>query len=188
MDKEHYNRWIDQTLEPEEEASMAAALAEEPALAKEMEDVRALGDLLRAEVPASVEPPHPDFFNHLIVSKVEREMRLGAQKPAKKAWWARLGYAWMPASALTAVLAFFAGAKMSSSPEQQVIALSTPPSSPQVYTIGEDYEAQVIADEGGQVEVIVMSGLADLRDDLDLTASFSVTDSDKLGMAVLNQF
>jgi anti-sigma factor RsiW len=62
-------RWIDGDLSEAEAAAFERELAEDPALRKEVEAARGLGDLLRSELPTSKEPPYPELFNSQIMKQ-----------------------------------------------------------------------------------------------------------------------
>lgn len=167
MTEELFSKWIDDCLTPDEQVIVDAALAEDPSLIEEVESARGLGDLMKSEFPASQEPMYPDFFNSQILNKVAQIDREGAAKTAEKSspWWARIGFAWVPASGLAAVLAFFAGTKVN--PPEQDADFAAATELPNVYTPGGNHKTRVVANAQGEVSVIVVEGLDAIGDDVD---------------------
>jgi len=180
INEELLSKWIDQCLSPAEQVEVDAALKDDPSLLAEVESLRALGSGLKAEFPVSQEPPYPDFFNTQLMNKIgqiAKEDTSSAPAPAAAAdklpWYSRIGLGWLPASALAAVLAFFAGTKMDKSPE--VITVAQVADLPTVYAPGQKHDARIISDSSGEVTAIVMSGLDAIGDDVDFaTANLSV--------------
>ncbi len=70
LNEELMTRWIDGQLTPEESATVERALVAEPALASEKDSAMQLGRMLRQHLPASVEPPSPEFFTNRIMEEI----------------------------------------------------------------------------------------------------------------------
>ena len=160
-------RWIDDELSEDERLEMEALLEKEPELKEELTQMREMGPVLREVIPAEKEPPHADFFNTHLMNQIRREQANPAVK--KTPWWGRLHGGWIPASALAAVLAFFAGMKLSSPPKTSEAGIPLV-ASPMVYAVGDSLQTEVIAALDGSVSVIVMDGLADVDDALELAS------------------
>mgnify|MGYP007101630194 CR=1 FL=1 len=187
--EELYVKWVDGLLSPEEESQLAALMEETPELEGELSRNRLAARAVREGVPDSVEPPYGDFFNSQLMRKIDLE--IASKTPAKRAerWWQSLRWAWAPAGALALVLAFFAGQRVGK-PDADVSGVaSTGPVTPtaiadipSVYFTSDRLNADVISDSDGEVSAIVITGLDDLKDDLDLsTASIG---SDLKGLPV----
>ena len=71
LNEELMTRWIDGHLSPVEMAAVERALAAEPALVREKESARKLGGLLRQHLPATMEPPSPEFFTSRIMEEIQ---------------------------------------------------------------------------------------------------------------------
>lgn len=73
MNEELMTRWIDGQLSPEEQASVSLLLADQPALELEKQSALHLGGLLRSHLPATLEPPSPDFFTSRIMDEIRSQ-------------------------------------------------------------------------------------------------------------------
>ena len=174
--EELYVKWVDGLLSSEEEAQLATLMEETPEMESELSQSREVIEMLRDGVADSVEPPYGDFFNSQLMRKVDLE--IASKTPAKRAerWWQSLRWAWAPAGALALVLAFFAGQRIGK-PEGAGAGLADLGKSaaiadlPSVYFTSDQLNADVIADADGEVSAIVVSGLEDLKDDLDLSTA-----------------
>ncbi len=173
--EELFVKWVDDQLSPEEQVQMDALLAEEPSLEAELYQCRNAADAMRAEIPASVEPPYGDFFNSQLMRKVDHEIASHSRAKKAERWWQSFQWAWAPAGALALVLAFFAGhrvAKPASSGEFAAVPvtgqLQLIDELPTVYFNDDQLKARVIAGADGEVSAIVVDGLTAIRDDFDI--------------------
>ncbi|YCM44195.1 hypothetical protein V2O64_23080 [Verrucomicrobiaceae bacterium 227] len=187
--EELYVKWVDGLLSPEEESQLATLMEESPELEAELSESRMVAEAVREGVSNSVEPPYGDFFNSQLMRKVDLE--IASKTPAKRAerWWESLRWAWAPAGALALVLAFFAGHRIGKPIATDAGVAAVGPSAPaamadvpSVYFTSDQLNADVISGADGEVSAIVVTGLDDLKDDLDLsTASLG---SDLKGLPV----
>lgn len=176
--EELYVKWVDGLLSPEEESQLATLMEETPELEAELSRSRMVARAVREGVPDSVDPPYGDFFNSQLMRKVDLE--IASTTPAKRAerWWQSLRWAWAPAGALALVLAFFAGQRIGK-PESMGAGVATTgqviptvvADVPSVYFTSDRLNADVISDSDGEVSAIVVTGLDDLKDDLDLSTA-----------------
>lgn len=173
---------MDGELSPEEESQWKALLEEEPGLRKELASLQRVAAEVKAEVPASVDPPYGDFFNSQLMRKVDLEIE--AKRPGKKAsrWWESLRWAWAPVGALALVLSFFAGHRVGRPVQGPEVAQSEQnrPESiilPTVYSAGNSLDAEVIANSDGEVTAIVVNGITALNDEIDFA---TVTTNEEL--------
>lgn len=169
--EELFVKWIDGQLSREEENQLSDLLIDDPALDADLKEMRALARSVKAEVPASVEPPYGDFFNSQLMRKVD--LQIESQRPAKKVerWWQSFRWAWAPVGALALVLSFFAGHRIARPAAEPVAQIKVEPVDQStlttVYFAGEALDADVISDANGEVSVIVVNGLSAIRDDID---------------------
>ncbi len=166
MTEELFCKWVDDCLTPEEQLVVDAAAKDDPSLLEEMASIRELNTQVKAEFPASIEPPYPDFFNTQVMNRIrDEEKKISAPvSSGKNPWWSKIGFGWVPASALAVVLAFFAGSRMNHFTDGPELAQKILPS---VYTPEEKHGARVIADSQGDVAAIVMEGLDAIGDEVD---------------------
>jgi len=179
--EELFVKWVDGCLSDEEQSQLDELFAADPELEAELTGAREVGSVLQKEMPKSVEPPYPDFFNSQLMRKVDLE--IAAQRPAEKAarWWESFRWAWAPAGALALVLAFFAGQRMSPQGGGGVAQNMPGENSdataelPNVYFAEKSLTAEVIADSEGEVSAIVVQGIAAINDDIDFATADRTT-------------
>ena len=179
--EELFVKWVDGRLSNEEQSQLDELFAADPELEAELTGAREVAAVLQSEIPKSVEPPYPDFFNSQLMRKVDLE--IAAQRPAEKAarWWESLRWAWAPVGALALVLAFFAGQRMSPQGNSGLTDRGAADSSekseelPNVYFAEKSLTAEVIADADGNVSAIVVEGIAAISDDIDFSRADRTT-------------
>lgn len=179
--EELFVKWIDGKLSPDEEQELQVLMEEDSGIKAELQELKSVARTVKAEVPASVEPPYGDFFNSQLMRKVD--LQIEAQRPSKKAvrWWKSLRWAWAPVGAMALVLSFFAGHRIARPSDDGGLASVNRSGDeasvlPTVYFAGEALDAEVIADSEGEVSAIVVNGLSAIRDDIDfVTVTTSVS-------------
>jgi hypothetical protein len=158
--------WLEDELEGAEHAAVEAWAATMPEQLRAREDARRWKAGLRAALPASEEPPYPEFFNARISAAINR---LGDEAPAaaapESAAPPRLGrftIAWiMPAAAAAGmVLAFWLGSATGGKRAAD---------SPVVYVPEAGINAEWVTTPANQPGVIVLSGLQAIPDATDFT-------------------
>ncbi|MEZ5325341.1 MAG: hypothetical protein R3F19_09780 [Verrucomicrobiales bacterium] len=106
-------RWIDGELSGSEITAFESRLASDPEFAAEVEAVTVstsnLGDLLRTEFPASIEPPSPELFNARIMNHIAQDSATSAPEPGNivrpaAGFWSHVP--WLIAAAAVIVAAF----------------------------------------------------------------------------------
>ena len=154
-------KWVDHRLSDEESKQLDQAMEQDDSLRAQLDEMAQLKSAIQAEIPASVDPPYPDFFNSQLMRKID--LNVAAQQPKErvKRWWQDLRWAWAPTAALSLVLAFLAGKRMSDPELTPNVAESDLPS---VYFSEENLQAEVISDSDGDVSAILVSGLSKLDD------------------------
>ena len=168
--EELYVKWVDGLLTPEEESELALLMKEDPSLEPDLHQSRMVSQTIQDSILDSVEPPYGDFFNSQLMRKVELE--IASKAPSKKAvrWWQSLRWAWAPAGGLALVLAFFAGHRMARPSTSELVDSVSRAQLDlvSVYVTSDQLAASVIADGDGAVSAIVIEGLEDLEDNLEL--------------------
>lgn len=175
-------RWMDGVLTDAERDELAPFLAAHPELAEEHEGFLRMRGEIQSVLPASEEPPYPDFFNtHLerLISE-ERGAVLEKAAPASGVW--RMVRWWLaPAAVAAVVLAFMAGMQMGTSRDgggPVVVVASTPA----VYSPIVSVQAEAMRDESFGGTVIVLEGLDDIPSSVDLFQTADQTEAADLYM------
>ena len=166
--EELLTRWMDGVLSEAEQSEWEPYLAKHPGLEAERETFQALRAEVRAAVPASVDPPYPDFFNtHL--ERLIRESRSALGEEAKPApgVWQLLSWWLAPAAAAALVLAFLLGMRLGGPQDVGVVAAAGV-SVPAVYSPITSVQAEAVTDETIGGTVIVLRGLDAIPNSVDL--------------------
>jgi anti-sigma factor RsiW len=171
--------WLDDELEGEQRAAMDAWALTQPAQLAAREELRQYRATMQAAIPASVEPPYPDFFN----SRIEKSIRElaasprvpAAQTAASRPWWS----SWLlPVSAVAGmVFTFWMGAQT---------AGMRGSATPSVYTPESGVNAEWFASASADATVILLEGVEAIPDSLDFSsAAFVAPDDDGRAMVAL---
>jgi anti-sigma factor RsiW len=84
-------RWLDGEMNTNEHTAFEERLRQDPALAQEAQELRALSAGIRSHLPADMPVPHADFFNSQIQVRIaQMEMDAERAKPAAAPGWAKL--------------------------------------------------------------------------------------------------
>ena len=163
--------WLDDELTGADLAEIEAWAATRPEQRAAREELRSFRKMMTAHLPASEEPPFPDFF----LSRVNQGIRdlQAAEAPAKPAAAVPFWKSWiMPMAACAGMLlAFGIGKRSSEAPD----ALTVVPSvSPVVYTPEEGVDAEWFASTGAGANVIVLQGVAAIPDSTDFSETVYV--------------
>jgi hypothetical protein len=167
--------WLDDELTGGELAAVEAWATHQPSQIAARDEIRKWRATMTAVMPASEQPPYPDFFNRRIIQAIQAEAPQ-AGKVTKKAFsWA----SWfMPLAACSGmVLAFFVGKKSQTvSPYDVANAPRAILVEPVVYTPENGVNAEWFTSSKASATVIVLSGVAAIPDTTDFseTASLSV--------------
>jgi anti-sigma factor RsiW len=161
-DEEMLALWLDDELDGDAFSMVEAWAASQPEQLAAREEVRRWRATVKATVPASVEPPFPDFFN----SRVSQAIRdLAPKQPAaavsasRDSWWR----AWLlPVSAMAGmVFAFWMGTQTGDSHS----------SGPVVYTPETGVDAKWFASTSAEATVIVLEGVEAIPDSRDFNGT-----------------
>lgn len=163
--------WLDDELTGADLADMEAWAATRPEQLAAREDVRSFRKMMAANLPASEEPPYPDFFLSRVNQGI-RELQHAAAAP-KAATAFPFWKSWMMPLAACAgmVLAFGVGKRTAGTPG----ALAVMPSiSPIVYTPEEGVNAQWFSSASAGASVIVLQGVSAIPDSTDFSETVYV--------------
>ena len=158
-------RWLDGEMNDAERASFDARLKDDPVLAKEAGELRALSAGIRSHLPAQIQVPHADFFNSQIQVRIaqldldeSRQNHFGNASLANSffAWLRKPWFATAGAVAL-AVLGFVWMRPQAQDVEHSLILSS--------YTPGLGVEARTYHDNEADATVLMLDGLEEVPAD-----------------------
>jgi anti-sigma factor RsiW len=158
-------KWVDHKLTATEQAELEVILLEDSELAGELSAMRSVKAKIQKEIPASVEPPYPDFFNNQLMRKVMLDQVSRLPKEKAKRWWKSLQWAWAPAGAMALVLAFLAGQRLGQEGGESITRSVATSSLTSVYFSEDSLNAEIIPDAEGDVSAIIVTGLSAISDD-----------------------
>ncbi len=105
--EEQFTAWVDGKLSGEELAEFEKELESHPEADAEKDAALRLGNLLRAH-PTAPRLTNPDFFNHLLLQRIEAEMpRPVEAAPRRVGFWSLNRLAWAGAFCLAAAFSFY---------------------------------------------------------------------------------
>jgi len=166
--EELLTRWMDGVLTDAEQVELAPYLAAHPELEAEREGIQRMRGEIRRVIPASEDPPYPDFFNaHLerLISE-DRGAVVEEPRPANGLW--RMLSLWLaPAAAAAVVLAFLAGMQLGHARDGGGPAVADA-MAPAVYSPIATVQAAALQDESFGGTVIVLEGLDAIPNSVDL--------------------
>jgi hypothetical protein len=171
--------WLDDELTGTDLSEMEAWAATRPEQLAAREDLRSFRNMMAANLPASEEPPYPDFFLSRINQGI-RDLQATAM-PAKPTAAVSFWKSWvMPIAACAGMVLAFGIGKRSN---EAAGALTVVPSvSPVVYTPEEGVGAEWFASTGAGANVIVLEGVAAIPDSTDFSETVyvpTVSESDR---------
>ena len=164
--EELITRWIDGELEPAEKAEFDKLFAEDSEFAtRAKSEAAAVGDALRRELPASLEPPYPDFFNSQIQKRIREEnagggVHGGATEPFSVWSWLKSPFTLGAAAAACLALVLVRGGGDATSANPTVLTTYAP--DPAVTVVKAEYDAEAGA------TVIMLTGLERIPDEVDV--------------------
>lgn len=167
-DETHLALWLDDELEGSELAAMDQWASVHPEHLSAREEIRKFRAMMREGLPASEEPPYPDFF----LSRVRQGIRdlppLHADPvrptPAVAPFWK----SWLfPAAACAGMVLAFGIGKQSRVASPSIAVMQN--AAPTVYTPEEGVDAEWFAGSRGGATVIVLEGVAAIPDTTDFS-------------------
>ena len=165
--------WLDDELTGAELAAVEAWASSQPDQLAARDEVRRWRATMAAAIPASIEPPYPDFFNSRVLQAI-REQSPPAERAVKNpsSWRSWL----MPMAACSGmVMAFWIGKKSQPAIDYDVVnAPRAIPVGPVVYTPESGVKAEWIASSKASATVIVLNGVTAIPDATDFSATVYV--------------
>jgi len=168
--------WLDDELTGEDLAAVESWAMNHPDQLAARQEIREWRTLLASAVPATEEPPYPDFFNSRILQSI-RESAPGEatpprhETPAKKnpPFWKTW---WMPLAACAGMaLAFWTGTKTAKPALVADYDVSNAPKAipveQLVYTPDKGVNAELFASSHAAATIIVLNGVAAIPDTTD---------------------
>jgi len=161
--------WLDDELVGEELALFEAWVLGQPEHLAAREETRRWRSMIASALPASEEPPYPDFFNTRIAQAIRDQTPKATVAPEKRrfSWQAIL----MPLAACAGmVLAFWVGTK--SQPKVEIDVAGAPRAIPVeqiIYTPESGVKAELIASQDASAMVIVLDGVRAIPDSTDFS-------------------
>jgi hypothetical protein len=161
--------WLDDELTGADLAEMEAWAATRPEQLAAREELRSFREMMAANLPASEEPPYPDFF----LSRVNQGIRdlQAAGATAKPSAPVPFWRSWMMPVAACAgmVLAFGIGKRSNDAPAALTVV---PAVAPVVYTPEDGVDAEWIA--SADANVIILEGVSAIPDATDFSETVYV--------------
>jgi len=150
-------RWLDGEMNETERTTFEECLKQDPALAKEAQNMRALSTSLRAHLPAEMRVPHADYFNTQIEVRITQmaldDSRAKQASPGLGAMlqWLRQPWFALAGTAALAVLGFFLMNPATGDASESMILSS--------YTPNTHVQARTYHDNGAEATVLMLDGL-----------------------------
>jgi hypothetical protein len=174
--------WLDDELTGAELAEMDAWAAGQSEQLAAREELRGYRTMISATIPASEEPPYPDFFlsrvkqgiRDLELAKEEDKSPVAATLPFWKSWL-------IPIAACAGMVFAFGIGRQTVDPQQPLAIV--PALSPIVYTPEEGVDAEWFASSSAGATVIVLQGVNAIPDSTDFSETVYVPtlrDSDRM--------
>jgi hypothetical protein len=163
--------WLDDELAGDELASFEAWALSQPEHVAARDETRKWRALMVANIPASEEPPYPEFFNSRIAQAIREQRPKPAVVEKRKSFWQTL---LMPLAACAGmVLAFWVGTRTRNLSNEVDVA-GAPRAIPVeqiVYTPEGGVNAELITRSDAAAVVIVLDGVRAIPDSMDFSAT-----------------
>ncbi|GAA5125212.1 hypothetical protein JIN84_13760 [Luteolibacter yonseiensis] len=170
--------WLDDELTGAELAAVEAWAVGQPEQLAAREEIRNWRKTIAAVLPASEEPPYPDFFNSRVMQAIREQspaIQAAETAPVRKKSFSFTSWL-MPLTACAGmVLAFWVGKTSQTAPEYDV---SNAPRAvlvdPVIYTPESGVNAEWFASTKASANVIVLNGVAAIPDAMDFNETVFV--------------
>ena len=183
-------QWMDGELDGDELIRVEAWAQDHPELLAERDAVLAMSASIKEHVSDSVEPPYPDFFNQRILRAIEED-EMAAQRadstPTPVGQTSTRGFwQWLlaPMAAAAMAVCFYLGTQVGSEPAASGSAPApiavVPTEVPSVYTPDGAVRADMFKSDDAKATVIVLEGLEDLPDHLEMAGGPSAKASSSM--------
>lgn len=171
LDETRLALWLEDELHGADLAAFEQEIAEQPALLEQREEARRWRKMMAASLPASEEPPYPDFFNTRVAQAIRQLEE--APKPAVVAPQAVSWRAWfMPLAACAGmVFAFWLGGQKKTGPVEIDVAGAPRaiPVEPIPYVPERGVAAEWFVSTDASATVILLSGVDAIPDSTDFS-------------------
>ncbi|MEJ6702251.1 MAG: hypothetical protein QNL01_14950 [Akkermansiaceae bacterium] len=160
--------WMDGELEGDELTRIEAWAQDHPEILAERDAVQAMSANIRGNIPASIEPPYPKFFNQHILRHIDDEVIPAAIEQQKGSFFQQFGR-WLaiPVAAGAMAVCFYLGTQAGEGPDPTT-PVYTVSATPTVYTPDGGVSGAMFDSEDAGATVIVLEGLEDIPDDLEM--------------------
>jgi len=185
--------WMDGELDGDELAQVETWVRDHPELLAQRDALQAMGDQIRTNIAASVEPPYPDFFNQRIMRRIDEDLAEASanKEPGQNSSaWHQFGGKWgrwlaFPAAAAAMLLCFHMGTRVGKEPGQVITAAAANASS-KIYTPDGDVSADMFSSKDAGATIIVLEGLEDIPDDFEIAGEPNRGRSDHYGAMMVS--
>jgi len=180
--------WLDDELEGDEFALVEAWAADKPDQLAAREETRRWRKQFASLVPASEEPPYPDFFNSRIHRAITETANVESVARVRKVSWWRAAW-WIPSAAVAGMaLTFWLGTRVPYSQPVAPVAVTpaAPAISPALYTPDGEVKADYFSSAKAGATVIVLDGVAAIPDDMDFSNTAAVETPDDSDFTALS--
>lgn len=160
--------WMDGELEGEALHKVEQWAQKHPELLAERDAIRAMNTEISEHIPSHVEPPYPEFFNQQILRQMHNEQtsESTAVKQKKGLWqWLTMPAVAIPVMAAAMALCFTIGTQYGSENMTSVVAQGS-----SVYTPDGGVSADMFQSTDSDSLIIVLDGLDDIPDDVEIVA------------------
>jgi hypothetical protein len=167
--------WLDDELTGPEKAAVDAWAGQHPEQLAAREDVRRWRATISAAIPASEEPPYPEFFNSKVLQAIREQAPRPVVREKKPFFWK----SWlMPMAACAGMaLTFWVGTKSGPPSAPGIDVAGAPraiPVEPLLYTPETGVNAELVASRDASATVIVLSGVMAIPDATDFSETVYV--------------
>lgn len=165
--------WLDDELTGVDQAAVEAWAMARPEQLAAREEIRRWRATISAVIPATQEPPYPDFFNSKVLQAIREQVPKPVERANKRVFWKT----WlMPMAACAGMaLTFWVGTKTTSPPEYDVAgAPRAIPVEPVVYTPENGVNAELFASKEASATVVVLNGVTAIPDATDFSETVYV--------------
>jgi hypothetical protein len=182
--------WLEDELDGEDFAKVEAWAQSQPDQLAMRESARKWKAMINAGIPATEEPPYPDFFNARIARSISQQkvQQAPEAKPANSIpFWRK--FALPLAAGVGMAFTFWLGIHSRSIPVVESIAEMTAPGEmtqladasenlpPTVYTPENGVRAECFDSDAASATVVILEGLAAIPKETDLTRLTAATDA-----------
>lgn len=163
--------WMEGELEGDELTRIEAWAQDQPEILAERDAVQAMSADIRGNIPASIEPPYSDFFNQRILRHINDAVIPAAAEQQKGSFFQPFGR-WLaiPVAAGVMVVCFYMGTQVGEGPDPTA-PVYTVSAAPTVYTPDGGVSGAMFNSEDAGATVIVLEGLEDIPDDLEMVGA-----------------